>query len=154
LFTDRARPASLWRRLAGKWQGRASAARRTSSSQPPGGSGVLNRHDAAKTLARLYHEAPFAGARPDAATGGRHLFRYKVDTFTGCTFQIQEPVMTQKQRLIYSIVISLVVLGIMLGLSYLQNAGMITEKMFQYIAIGVAVTVVIINGVMRRKVKP
>ncbi|SDZ49177.1 hypothetical protein [Pseudomonas sp. NFIX28] len=62
--------------------------------------------------------------------------------------------MTQKQRLIYSIVISLVVLGIMLGLSYLQNAGMITEKMFQYIAIGVAVTVVIINGVMRRKVKP
>ncbi|AIC19920.1 MULTISPECIES: hypothetical protein [Pseudomonas] len=62
--------------------------------------------------------------------------------------------MTQKQRLIYSIVISLVVLGIMLGLSYLQNAGMITEKMFQYIAIGVAVTVVVINGVMRRKVKP
>jgi hypothetical protein len=42
----------------------------------------------------------------------------------------------------------------MLGLSYLQNAGMITEKMFQYIAIGVAVTVVVINGVMRRKVKP
>ncbi|MBP5077867.1 hypothetical protein PUP68_15860 [Pseudomonas chlororaphis] len=62
--------------------------------------------------------------------------------------------MTQKQRLIYSIVISLVVLGIMLGLSYLQNAGIITEKMFQYIAIGVAVTVVVINGVMRRKVKP
>ncbi|MEW7859152.1 hypothetical protein AB2M95_24845 [Pseudomonas chlororaphis] len=62
--------------------------------------------------------------------------------------------MTQKQRLIYSIVISLVVLGVMLGLSYLQNAGMITEKMFQYIAIGVAVTVVVINGVMRRKVKP
>ncbi|OLF54111.1 hypothetical protein [Pseudomonas chlororaphis] len=62
--------------------------------------------------------------------------------------------MTQKQRLIYSIVISLVVLGIMLGLSYLQNAGMISEKMFQYIAIGVAVTVVVINGVMRRKVKP
>lgn len=62
--------------------------------------------------------------------------------------------MTQKQRLIYSIVISLVVLGIMLGLSYLQNAGMITEKVFQYIAIGVAVTVVVINGVMRRKVKP
>ncbi|QLL10933.1 hypothetical protein [Pseudomonas chlororaphis] len=62
--------------------------------------------------------------------------------------------MTQKQRLIYSIVTSLVVLGIMLGLSYLQNAGMITEKVFQYIAIGVAVTVVVINGVMRRKVKP
>ncbi|MGE7955275.1 hypothetical protein ACQKQA_01545 [Pseudomonas sp. NPDC089530] len=62
--------------------------------------------------------------------------------------------MTQKQRLIYSIVISLAVLGIMLGLSYLQNAGVITEKTFQYIAIGVAVTVVVLNGVMRRKVKP
>ena len=32
-------------------------------------------------------------------------------------------------------------------------AGMITEKMFQYIAIGVAVVVVVINGVMRRKTK-
>ncbi|AGL84716.1 hypothetical protein D3X12_19610 [Pseudomonas protegens] len=62
--------------------------------------------------------------------------------------------MTQKQRLIYSILISLVVLGIMLGLSYLQNNGIISEKLFQYIAIGVAVVVVVINGVMRRKVKP
>lgn len=62
--------------------------------------------------------------------------------------------MTQKQRLIYSILISLVVLGIMLGLSYLQNHGIISEKLFQYIAIGVAVVVVVINGVMRRKVKP
>ncbi|MCE4052690.1 hypothetical protein [Pseudomonas sp. Au-Pse12] len=62
--------------------------------------------------------------------------------------------MTQKQRLIYSILISLVVLGIMLGLSYLQNNGTISEKLFQYIAIGVAVVVVVINGVMRRKVKP
>ena len=61
--------------------------------------------------------------------------------------------MTQKQRLIYSILISLVVLGIMLGLSYLQNNGIISEKLFQYIAIGVAVVVVVINGVMRRKVK-
>ncbi|VVN89734.1 hypothetical protein [Pseudomonas fluorescens] len=60
--------------------------------------------------------------------------------------------MTQSQRLKYSILISLVVLGIMFGLSYLQNAGMITEKMFQYIAIAVAVIVVVINGVMRRKV--
>ncbi len=42
----------------------------------------------------------------------------------------------------------------MLGLSYLQNAGKISEQLFQYIAIGVAVTVVVINGVMRRKVKP
>lgn len=31
---------------------------------------------------------------------------------------------------------------------------MITEKTFQYVAIGVAVVVVVINGVMRRKVKP
>lgn len=62
--------------------------------------------------------------------------------------------MTQKQRLIYSILIALSVLAIMLGLSWLQSAGMITEKTFQYVAIGVAVVVVIINGVMRRKVKP
>ena len=61
--------------------------------------------------------------------------------------------MTPSQRLKYSILISLVVLGIMFGLSYMQNAGMITEKMFQYIAIGVAVIVVVINGVMRRKTK-
>lgn len=62
--------------------------------------------------------------------------------------------MTQSQRLKYSILISLVVLGIMFGLSYLQNAGVISEKLFQYIAIAVAVIVVVINGVMRRKVKP
>ena len=62
--------------------------------------------------------------------------------------------MTQKQRLIYSILIALSVLAIMLGLSWLQHAGMITEKTFQYVAIGVAVIVVVINGVMRRKVKP
>ncbi|KAF0866724.1 hypothetical protein [Pseudomonas sp. LD120] len=62
--------------------------------------------------------------------------------------------MTQKQRLKYSILISLMVLGIMLGLSSLQNNGVISEKIFQYIAIGVAVIVVVINGVMRRKVKP
>jgi hypothetical protein len=62
--------------------------------------------------------------------------------------------MTQKQRLKYSILISLVVLGTMFGLSYLQNTGVISEKTFQYIAIAVAITVVVINGVMRRKVKP
>ncbi|WP_339546972.1 hypothetical protein [Pseudomonas sp. RA_35y_Pfl2_P32] len=62
--------------------------------------------------------------------------------------------MTQSQRLKYSILISLVVLAIMLGLSYLQNAGIISETLFQYVAIGVAVAVVVINGVMRRKVKP
>lgn len=62
--------------------------------------------------------------------------------------------MTQKQRLRYSILISLVVLGTMFGLSYLQGNGVISEKTFQTIAIAVAVTVVVINGVMRRKVKP
>ncbi|MBP5946815.1 MULTISPECIES: hypothetical protein [Pseudomonas] len=62
--------------------------------------------------------------------------------------------MTQKQRLIYSILIAVSVLAIMLGLSWLQNTGRIDEKTFQYIAIGVAVIVVVINGVMRRKVKP
>jgi hypothetical protein len=41
----------------------------------------------------------------------------------------------------------------MLGLSHLQNSGVINEKTFQYIAIGVAVLVVILNGIMRRKVK-
>ena len=62
--------------------------------------------------------------------------------------------MTQKQRLIYSSLIAVSVLAIMLGLSWLQNTGKIDEKPFQYIAIGVAVIVVVINGVMRRKVKP
>ena len=62
--------------------------------------------------------------------------------------------MTQSQRLKYSILISLVVLGTMFGLSYLQNTGVISEKLFQYIAFVVAVVVVVINGVMRRKVKP
>ncbi|MBA4287787.1 hypothetical protein M5G27_11560 [Pseudomonas shahriarae] len=62
--------------------------------------------------------------------------------------------MTQKQRLIYSILIAVSVLAIMLGLSWLQNTGKIDEKTFQYVAIGVAVIVVVINGVMRRKVKP
>jgi len=68
--------------------------------------------------------------------------------------QVQELAMTQSQRLKYSILISLVVLALMFGLSYLQNTGVITEKMFQYIAIAVAVIVVVVNGVMRRKVKP
>ncbi|WP_236178474.1 MULTISPECIES: hypothetical protein [Pseudomonas] len=62
--------------------------------------------------------------------------------------------MTQKQRLKYSILIAVAVLLIMLGLSWLQNAGKLSEQTFQYIAIGVAVVVVVINGVMRRKVKP
>ncbi|KQQ56126.1 hypothetical protein ASF84_12595 [Pseudomonas sp. Leaf127] len=61
--------------------------------------------------------------------------------------------MSNKQRLIYSVLIALSVLAIMLGLTHLQKAGTITEQTFQYIAIGVAVLVVILNGVMRRKVK-
>jgi predicted tellurium resistance membrane protein TerC len=61
--------------------------------------------------------------------------------------------MTQAQRIKYSLLIALAVLLIMLGLSYLQTQGVITEKLFQYIAMGIAVLVVVINGVMRRKVK-
>jgi predicted tellurium resistance membrane protein TerC len=60
--------------------------------------------------------------------------------------------MTQSQRIKYSLLIALIVLGVMLGLSYLQAQGAISEKAFQYIAMGVAVGVVIINGIMRRKV--
>ncbi|WP_095079034.1 hypothetical protein [Pseudomonas sp. Irchel s3h17] len=62
--------------------------------------------------------------------------------------------MTQSQRLKYSFLITLAVLGIMFGLSYLQNAGIISETLFQYVAITVAVLVVVLNGVLRRKVKP
>ncbi|MFK8328577.1 hypothetical protein M2D63_000975 [Pseudomonas sp. BJa5] len=61
--------------------------------------------------------------------------------------------MTQGQRLKYSLLIALAVLAIMLGLSYLQKQGVITEQVFQYIAIAIAVVVVVINGIMRRKVK-
>ncbi|MBD8754012.1 hypothetical protein [Pseudomonas coleopterorum] len=61
--------------------------------------------------------------------------------------------MTQAQRIKYSLLIALLVLMAMLGLSYLQTQGVITEKVFQYIAMGIAVLVVVINGVMRRKVK-
>ncbi len=61
--------------------------------------------------------------------------------------------MTQAQRIKYSLLIALLVLLAMLGLSYLQTQGVITEKLFQYIAMGIAVLVVVINGVMRRKVK-
>jgi hypothetical protein len=61
--------------------------------------------------------------------------------------------MTNKQRLIYSIIIALSVLAIMLGLSHLQTIGVLSEKTFQYIAIFVAVAVVVLNGVLRRKVK-
>ncbi len=61
--------------------------------------------------------------------------------------------MTNKQRLMYSILIALSVLAIMLGLSHLQTIGVITEKTCQYIAIFVAIMVVVLNGFMRRKVK-
>ncbi len=61
--------------------------------------------------------------------------------------------MTQAQRIKYSILISILVLLLMLGLSWLQSTGAISEKLFQYIAIATAVLVVVINGVMRRRVK-
>lgn len=61
--------------------------------------------------------------------------------------------MTNKQRLVYSIIIALSVLVIMLGLSHLQTIGVLSEQTFQYIAIFVAVIVVVLNGVLRRKVK-
>lgn len=60
--------------------------------------------------------------------------------------------MTQSQRIKYSLLIALATLAVMLGLSYLQSHGVITEETFQYLAMGVAVLVVIINGIMRRKV--
>ena len=62
--------------------------------------------------------------------------------------------MTQKQRLKYSILMTLVVLAIMFGLTWLEKQGHLTEETFKYIAIAVAIGVVILNGVMRRKVRP
>jgi flagellar biosynthesis protein FliQ len=67
--------------------------------------------------------------------------------------EFRKSAMTNKQRLMYSILIALSVLAIMLGLSHLQTIGVITEKTFQYIAIFVAIMVVVLNGFMRRKVK-
>lgn len=62
--------------------------------------------------------------------------------------------MTQKQRLTYSILMSAVVLVIMFGLTWLQKQGYLGEESFKYIAIGVAIIVVILNGIMRRKARP
>lgn len=61
--------------------------------------------------------------------------------------------MTHMQRFKYSILIIAVMMGVMFGLSYLQKQGTISEQAFQYLAIGIAVVVVVINGIMRRKVK-
>lgn len=61
--------------------------------------------------------------------------------------------MTHMQRFKYSILIIVVMMGVMFGLSYLQKQGTISEQTFQYLAIGVAVVVVVINGILRRKVK-
>ncbi|MCO7513848.1 hypothetical protein NJF44_08895 [Pseudomonas guariconensis] len=61
--------------------------------------------------------------------------------------------MTHMQRLKYSILIILVMMGLMVGLSYLQRQGTISEQTFQYIAIAIAVVVVVLNGILRRKVK-
>ncbi|MDR0280482.1 MAG: hypothetical protein LBJ37_21620 [Paucimonas sp.] len=62
--------------------------------------------------------------------------------------------MTQRQRLKYSILMTLVLLAAMFGLSWLVKQGTLSEQMFQYIAMGLAVIFVVINGIMRRKVKP
>jgi len=62
--------------------------------------------------------------------------------------------MTQRQRLKYSILMTLVLIAAMLGLSWLVKQGMLAEQMFQYIAMGLAVIFVVINGILRRKVKP
>lgn len=61
--------------------------------------------------------------------------------------------MTQKQRLIYSLLIALVVLLTMLGLSWLQAQNQISEQLFKYLAIGVALLTVLANAVLRRRVK-
>ncbi|MDF0731995.1 hypothetical protein P0Y43_14870 [Pseudomonas entomophila] len=61
--------------------------------------------------------------------------------------------MTHMQRFKYSILIIVVMMGVMFGLSYLQRQGTISEQTFQYLAIGIAVVVVVINGILRRKVK-
>lgn len=61
--------------------------------------------------------------------------------------------MTPMQRLKYSLLLSVLIVAIMLGLSWLQAQGHLDEKTFQYLAIGVAVVAVVINGVMRRKVR-
>jgi hypothetical protein len=42
----------------------------------------------------------------------------------------------------------------MVGLSHLQKQGTISEQTFQLLAIAIAVVVVVINGILRRKVKP
>ena len=62
--------------------------------------------------------------------------------------------MTHVQRHKYSLLIILVVLGLMLGLSHLQKQGTISEQTFQMLAIAIAVVVVVVNGILRRKVKP
>ncbi|WP_213881586.1 hypothetical protein [Pseudomonas sp. dw_358] len=61
--------------------------------------------------------------------------------------------MNQKQRLKYSLLLSVVVLAIMFGLTGLEKSGHLTEETFKYIAIAVAIVVVVINGYMRRKVR-
>ncbi|AIZ32636.1 hypothetical protein ACE1YR_10720 [Pseudomonas sp. K1(2024)] len=61
--------------------------------------------------------------------------------------------MTHMQRFKYSILTIAVMMATLFGLSHLQKQGTISEQTFQYLAIGIAVVVVVINGIMRRKVK-
>lgn len=109
---------------------------------------VINKGDDWVVLARAQARGEERHAVLQGRKMGAHLREANADHE-----EIRNPVMTNKQRLMYSILIALGVLAIMLGLSHLQNSGVITEKTFQYIAIGVAVLVVILNGIMRRKVK-
>jgi len=46
-----------------------------------------------------------------------------------------------------------VVLVVMIGLGLLQSHGYLSEDMYKYLAIGVAIIVVILNGVLRRKTR-
>ena len=61
--------------------------------------------------------------------------------------------MNQRQRLKFSILITAVVLVVMIGLGLLQSHGYLSEDMYKYLAIGVAIIVVILNGVLRRKTR-
>jgi len=141
----------MFKRLA-QWQTCLPGCHSRRNNNARDGAGIVGSKSAERPETQGWpamQRKTFSGGnmRPRLSRQARNPASVYIPTF-------QETAMTQKQRLIYSILIALSVLAIMLGLSWLQNAGMITEKTFQYVAIGVAVVVVVINGVMRRKVKP
>lgn len=61
--------------------------------------------------------------------------------------------MTHKQRLVYSLILIAVVLASMLGLSWAASQGLITDAQFRTCGILIAISAVIANAVMRRKVR-